>query len=79
MRYKVTFRYVWLTLVIAAGNVRSYLNMLWWYSYIDGLVQERRNSEASQNPIRPNWCTRVADLGSSLSIFKKAVDTKFSY
>ena len=34
---------------------------------------------ASQNPIHPIRCTRAADLGSSLSMFKKVADTKFSY
>ena len=36
-------------------------------------------SRASQNPIRPIRRTRAADLGSTLSMFKKVADTKFSY
>ena len=37
------------------------------------------NTRASQDPIRPIRRMRVADLGSSLSMFKKAANTESAY
>ena len=36
-------------------------------------------SQGITKPICPIWRRRAADLGSSLSMFKKAADTEISY